>query len=163
MTQYSIASKFIAPLAVVAVLAGCAEGNIGTKEAIGTIGGAALGGWAGSAIGGHGDGRGVGIVLGTLIGGVAGNQIGRGLDKTDRLTAERTAQHTLETSRSGERNTWSNPDSGNSGYIVPKPAYEARNGSTCREYQQSITVGGRTEKAYGTACRQADGTWKIQS
>jgi len=31
----------------------------------------------------------------------------------------------------------------------------------CREYQQTITVGGRTERAYGTACKQADGSWKI--
>lgn len=146
-----------------ALVSGCADQNIGTKEGIGTLGGAALGGLAGASIGGNGDGRGVGIVLGTLIGGVIGNQIGRGLDKTDRLTAERTAQHALETSRSGERNTWSNPDRATGGYVIPKPAYQASNGSTCREYQQAITVGGRTEKAYGTACRQADGSWRIQS
>ena len=33
----------------------------------------------------------------------------------------------------------------------------------CREFQQTITVGGRTETAYGTACRQPDGDWKIVS
>jgi hypothetical protein len=31
----------------------------------------------------------------------------------------------------------------------------------CREFQQTITINGKTEKAYGTACRQADGTWRI--
>ena len=33
-------------------------------------------------------------------------------------------------------------------------------GEQCREFQQTITIGGKTEKAYGTACRQPDGTWK---
>jgi hypothetical protein len=31
----------------------------------------------------------------------------------------------------------------------------------CREFQQNIMIGGQPQKAYGTACRQADGTWKI--
>ncbi len=163
MIMTRIISKFMAMLGMVAFMSACADQNIGTKEAIGTLGGAALGGLAGASIGGHGDGRGVGIVLGTLVGGVIGNQIGSGLDKTDRLTAERNAQHALETSRSGVRSSWSNPDNGNSGYVIPKPAYQAGNGNTCREYQQTITVAGRSQQAYGTACRQPDGTWRIQS
>jgi surface antigen len=35
------------------------------------------------------------------------------------------------------------------------------NGLSCREFQQEITVGGKVEQAYGTACLQADGAWKI--
>ena len=31
----------------------------------------------------------------------------------------------------------------------------------CREFQQTITVNGKTENAYGTACLQSDGAWKI--
>jgi hypothetical protein len=31
----------------------------------------------------------------------------------------------------------------------------------CREFQQTVTVGGKTEQAYGTACRQPDGAWEI--
>ena len=31
----------------------------------------------------------------------------------------------------------------------------------CREFQQTVTVGGGTEQAYGTACRQPDGAWEI--
>jgi hypothetical protein len=31
----------------------------------------------------------------------------------------------------------------------------------CREFQQTVTVGGNTEQAYGTACRQPDGAWEI--
>jgi surface antigen len=39
--------------------------------------------------------------------------------------------------------------------------YQAANGTYCREYQQEITVGGKEQQSYGTACRQPDGTWKI--
>ncbi len=34
-------------------------------------------------------------------------------------------------------------------------------GRQCREFQQIITVGGRSERAYGTACLQPDGAWEI--
>ena len=33
----------------------------------------------------------------------------------------------------------------------------------CREYTKSVTIGGNEEEVYGTACRQADGTWEIVS
>ncbi len=41
------------------------------------------------------------------------------------------------------------------------PAYVARNGQLCREYQTTITVGGVAQPAHGTACRQADGSWRV--
>lgn len=31
----------------------------------------------------------------------------------------------------------------------------------CREYQTVITVEGRSQPAYGTVCRQPDGTWRL--
>jgi len=49
------------------------------------------------------------------------------------------------------------------GTVTPKPAYQTSSGQYCREFQQSITVGGQTQDAYGTACRQPDGTWKVVS
>ena len=140
------------------MLGACAE--VGTKEGIGSIAGAALGGWAGSQIG-SGEGRGIAIATGVILGGLFGNQIGKGLDKADRLEAERTGQRALEWNKSGQSSTWYNPDSGNSGSFTPKPAVQSANGQYCREYTQDITVGGRKETAYGKACRQPDGIWKI--
>lgn len=32
----------------------------------------------------------------------------------------------------------------------------------CREFQKKIIIDGRTEQAHGVACRQPDGTWKLQ-
>jgi hypothetical protein len=31
----------------------------------------------------------------------------------------------------------------------------------CREFQQTVTIGGRPQQAVGTICQQADGTWKV--
>lgn len=30
----------------------------------------------------------------------------------------------------------------------------------CREFQESVMIGGKPQRAYSTACRQTDGTWK---
>lgn len=32
----------------------------------------------------------------------------------------------------------------------------------CREYTQTFTIGNTTQKGYGTACLQPDGSWEIQ-
>jgi surface antigen len=70
-------------------------------------------------------------------------------------------QRALETLPPGQSLPWRNPESGNSGTVTPKAYYKADNGGYCREFQQTITVGGQTQQGYGTACRQPDGSWKI--
>lgn len=148
-------------LGLIAALIPLAACDYGNKEGLGTLAGAALGAWAGSAVDDSGSGGVVAVAAGTIIGGLIGNQIGRGLDKVDRMEAERTYQTTLETSPSGQANSWYNPDTGNSGSVVARPAYQASSGEYCREFTQTVNIGGRAEQAYGTACRQPDGTWKI--
>ena len=69
----------------------------------------------------------------------------------------------IENARTGETSTWKNPDSGHSGSITPTNTFQNANGQYCREYQQTINVGGQKEQGYGTACRQPDGSWKIVS
>lgn len=32
----------------------------------------------------------------------------------------------------------------------------------CREFTQTFTIGNKTQKGYGTACLQPDGSWEIQ-
>jgi surface antigen len=68
----------------------------------------------------------------------------------------------LEAGPSGHPARWINPDSGHYGSVVPQPAFQ-QGGLQCREYTQTINVGGRTEQAYGTACRQQDGSWQIRN
>ena len=131
------------------------------KQTIGTAGGAVLGGILGSKVGG-GNGQlwatGAGVVLGGLVGG----QIGASLDKADMAYAN-AANSRAHSAPIGETISWNNPQSGNSGTITPTRDGQSASGGYCREYQQTIYVGGRQETAVGTACEQADGTWRIVS
>jgi surface antigen len=100
--------------------------------------------------------------LGVILGGLVGGSVGASLDRADQQALQQSTQQALETGPSGQPVAWSNPDSGHYGQIVPARAYES-NGTYCREYQQTVVIGGQTQQAYGRACRQPDGTWKIQS
>jgi len=142
---------------------GAQQGGI-SKE----TGGAVIGGIAGGVLGsriGKGRGRTIATIAGAIIGGLAGGAIGKQLDERDKLLMARSTQDTLERGRSGQTSEWRNPDSGHSGTVTPKPAYQMRSGPNqgqyCREFQQTVSVGGKSEQAYGTACRQPDGSWKI--
>jgi surface antigen len=138
----------------------CEGNNYGQKQTAGAVLGGIAGGLLGSKVGG-GSGRLAATAAGTLLGVLIGSEIGKSLDRADRLYAARTTQGALETNQSGVTSSWSNPDSGHSGTVTPQPAYQSSSGQYCREYQQQISVGGRTESAHGTACRQPDGSWKI--
>ncbi|MDQ0531880.1 surface antigen [Azospirillum picis] len=150
--------KKVAPAVIIAVsLAGCSLG--GQKESVGTVGGAVAGGLIGSQIGG-GTGKLVATGVGTLLGAFIGKQVGSSLDKADAGYAE-TAARQAYSAPVGDRITWQNPQSGNSGAVVTTREGYSNTGTYCREFQQTVVVQGRTEQAYGTACKQADGTWKI--
>jgi surface antigen len=129
------------------------------KAVLGALGGAALGGGI-AALAGGGTGAIVGATLGgALLGGFIGNR----LDARDKQMATQAAQKAFESSQTGQPSVWNNPDTGNSGSITPTRTYQLANGTYCRQYEQTITVSGEQHQAYGTACRQPDGTWKIQS
>jgi len=160
-----LAQSRLARLGAVAALAiamsGCFEGQ-GDKQIGGAVVGAGLGGLAGSQIG-KGSGQMAAVGAGVLLGALLGSEVGKSLDRADMAYAARTQQQTLETAPSGTTQTWVNPDSGNSGSYTPVKTYQADSGQYCREYQQTVVVGGQTESAYGTACRQPDGSWKVVS
>jgi surface antigen len=92
--------------------------------------------------------------MGGLLGGVIGNR----LDARDKRLASEAAVKAFEQNRSGQASVWSNPDSGNSGSITPTRTYQLANGQYCREYTQTIVIGGEKNQTSGTACRQADGS-----
>jgi surface antigen len=97
-----------------------------------------------------------------LLGGLLGGAVGNALDQRDKQMAMAAAQRSFENSQTGSTTTWKNPDSGHSGSITPTRTYQTGTGEYCREYQQTITVGGEPQQSFGTACRQPDGSWKIQ-
>ncbi len=135
--------------------------GMGNKEGVGTLLGAVGGAAVGSQFGG-GTGRVVGIAAGTLLGAALGNQIGQSLDRADMNYYNQASQQALETAPSGRPVEWRNPDSGHYGTVVPTNTYTADSGQYCREFTQTVYVGGKAHKGYGTACRQPDGEWKIQ-
>lgn len=131
-----------------------------TKEDSGTLLGAIGGALVGSAVTNDSS---VGVALGTLAGAYIGRDVGRELDEADQQKMYETTQSSLETGVSGNSAQWYNPDTGNSGSVTPQPSYTDTEGQYCREYQQTVTIAGKPETAYGTACRQPDGSWKIVS
>jgi surface antigen len=162
MTRARVA-RSLALCALVLTATSCTQISEGVqnnpKAVLGSLGGAALGGGI-AALAGGGTGAIVGATLGgALLGGFVGNR----LDARDKQMATQAAQQAFEHSQTGQPTVWNNPDTGNSGTVTPTRTYQLANGTYCRQYQQTITVGGEQQQAYGTACRQPDGTWKIQS
>ncbi len=154
--------KALAPLAAAAlILAGCTN-DAGQKETAGTVIGAVAGAVLGSQVGG-GSGRLVAVAVGTLAGALIGNEIGKSLDRADRLAMAQ-AEQRAHTAPVGEKIVWNNPDSGNYGSVTPiRDGRNAQTSAYCREYQTTVVIDGREQSAFGTACQQPDGSWKVTS
>lgn len=137
-----------------------AGGQLRKQDVAGALG--AFGGaWIGSNVG-KGKGNIAAIAAGTLLGAYLGSEVGKSLDRADQAYLRNTNQQALEYNPVGTASSWNNPDSGNYGSITPTRTYETA-GQYCREYNQTINVGGQQQSGYGTACRQPDGSWQIQS
>ena|SRR3990167_3061635 len=137
-----------------ASLVGCTPGN---NVPGATIAGATAGGLLGSALF-HGPGAFAGVVGGALLGGIIGDQIGQAMDRQDRVNMQNAIVHTPI----NEEAQWTNPKTNVTYQVRPIKNYRSQ-GRYCREYQTRVQIGGEWKKAYGRACRQPDGTWKIVS
>lgn len=154
--------KAVVIFMTVALLGACAERGIGQKEGAGTLVGAGLGALAGSQIG-SGKGQMAAVAIGALLGAFAGNEIGKSLDKADQAKLSQAGEQ-ARTAPIGQTIDWSNPESGNRGTVTPtREGRHSGTGNYCREFRQTVTIDGKTEEAFGTACRQPDGSWKITS
>ena len=147
--------KLLGSLVLAVILSGCQ--NV-PKQDTGALLGAVVGGVVGNQFG-DGSGQVLATFAGAAIGAAAGASVGRTLDGYDYLRA----QSALETVPSGQQSVWVNPDTGAQVSVTPTRTFQTQKGQYCREYQTSAQVGGRTEHAYGTACRQPDGSWQIMN
>lgn len=136
---------------------GTCDRSLLSSEVVGTVAGAALGGFLGSKIG-KGSGQLAAVAAGTLLGAAAGNTIGRSMDATDQACFGRS----LEAAPDNQTVEWRNPDTAASYEVTPVRTFDEA-GRYCREYITEVTIGGEAEQAYGTACRQPDGAWEIVS
>ncbi len=150
--------KCIAITLLVATLGtGCAAIEANPKTTIGAVGGATLGGLIAGAAGANPAAIAASVIGGMLVGGLVGNL----LDERDRRLASEATQRALETAPTGQPVPWQNPDNGHSGTVKVTQTYQTASGTYCREFQQTVTIGGQPQSAFGTACRQPDGSWKI--
>lgn len=184
-------SKAVLGASVLALaLAGCANNGQGgiTQQQAGTAAGGAIGAVAGGLIGtqvGSGRGRTAAIIGGSVLGGLLGAGIGNRLTQEDQQYAAQNTVQTLNTAPPNQPVRWQNPQTGTYGETVAttpvyqqpyyydqqqqQPVYGTSYGQPqqfqdCRDYKQTIFVDNqRYETATGTACRQADGSWRIVS
>jgi surface antigen len=105
---------------------------------------------------GKGAGRTAAIIVGALIGSQVGKDIGASIDRTDEAKAQAALNRNQPT-------TWVNPDTNAEITVNPERTFQREDSRYCREYTTEIVVAGRTEKGYGTACKEPDGSWDMQS
>ena len=143
--------------AAVFILPGLTGCETTTHAQQGQVIGGVLGGVLGSQVG-DGSGQTAAIIIGTMAGSMIGRQIGESMDDVDRMkTAE-----ALNSNRTGQSTTWTNPDNGREYTVTPTRTYEEPSGAPCRDFQLDATVGGEPgQEVAGTACLQPDGSWKI--
>ena len=143
-------------LVALPLLGGCA-----TKMQTGTALGALTGGALAYGLGQDSSKKELWTVLGIGLGAMIGQSIGQQLDERDQYLMAQTFEFTMEKAPTNHRSQWENPDSGHGGTVTPTRTFDTGTGP-CREFTTTVSIGGHTEEAYGTACRQADGSWKIQ-
>jgi len=157
-------AKILVAVFLLAPLAACQGEQFNAPNISKETGGTVVGGLGGALLGnqiGGGSGRVVATIAGGLLGAYLGNSVGASLDRADMNYYDETSQTALERNKIGQTSTWQNPDSGHGGTVTPTRTFQSANNQYCREYTQTVNVGGKTERAYGTACRQSDGSWKI--
>lgn len=127
------------------------------RESVGAFLGGVVGAAVGSQVGSRED-RPLTVVAGTVIGVLVGRSIGRSMDAADQACTGQV----LERAADRQRVTWSNPNTGVRYQVVPTGTYRS-NGRYCRKYVTHAVFDGSTHTLYGTACRNADGSWQMNS
>jgi surface antigen len=167
--------------AVLALGAAVAPAQAQNKDLFGAL----LGGVGGAVAGaqfGKGTGQLVGVAAGTLLGAAVGHSVGQSLDRADAGYAGPGYTQSYSTGYAPtyyyepppRRHYRPRPV-----YYAPPPppayypphryygapaSYEpapAQPQQFCREYQSTITVGGRQVPGFGQACMQPDGSWQM--
>jgi len=146
-----------------AALSGCAQTadrlrTMNWMEIAGTLGGAAVGGYAGAQFGG-GWANTAFTAAGVLVGGGAGYMGARLMSERDQALHEETTQKALAEAAPGKLHRWQNPENGRSGMVRTVASYQRPDGSYCQQYRASVVFDDGVASGNGAACRQANGTW----
>lgn len=123
------------------------------RDALAVAFGAAGGGLLAAELA-DGDAR--AIVGGVLLGALFGSALSDGFGRADRGCVG----YAIEHAPSGQPVVWRDPNHGARYRFTPERSYQTEEGRYCREYTTVVVIGGREQSAYGTACRQPDGSWE---
>ena len=151
-----IVKKILSGCIISAIAIGLSGCEYWSKEDVGTATGAV----GGAAVGGllfGGDSQIPAMIVGGILGGALGNRIGHRMDQQDRARMSQAITRTP----TNHTAAWTNPDTGITYQVTPIRTYKTTRHRYCREYQTTVIINGEAQKAYGTACRQPDGSWKI--
>lgn len=77
----------------------------------------------------------------------------------DQKRAHESAQVKATTAPVGEQINWNS--GGATGSVTTVRDGTSTSGRYCREFQHQVTIAGKSQQAYGIACRQADGSWEV--
>ncbi|MFQ5953677.1 MAG: hypothetical protein ACE5JZ_01265 [Kiloniellales bacterium] len=129
-----------------------------------TLMGSLLGGAAGAGIGaafGGGKGAAIGGVSGLLLGALAGNAIGRERERYE-PPPQQGYYAPPPTYYGYQQPGYASTYGAAPAYTPPAPAQPpAYSANYCRDFSQKIIIDGVEQNAYGKACLQPDGSWRI--
>ncbi len=154
--------KKVAVLTAALVLASCANVKMTQGEALGTAAGALAGGLIGYQFGG-GIGQWLYTSAGAVIGAAGGYVVGNQMYPSDQAAYDRTARQALAGAEDGQILGWSNGETGNSGIFRPTRSFYLEGDRYCRDYRATFALQNDVLTGTGTACQQADGSWRVMS
>ena len=165
--------KKIAVILCILALTACAKWDVDLQNTnaggvAGAVVGALAGGFAGAEFGG-GLGQTLFIAAGAMTGASVGYEAGTIFYESDQAVYENNTRRALNTSINGKVSDWANPETGNSVIFIPTKTFIASNGRPCRSYRSTLALKPRGKLTgvithqNGTACKQADGSWRSAS
>ncbi|HJT06313.1 MAG TPA: RT0821/Lpp0805 family surface protein [Stellaceae bacterium] len=115
-------------------------------------------GGSGATVATVGAGTAADSIAGTLAGSYFGNRLGSQFDGPARQAAATAERRALADNAPAD---WSDPSSGTSGRVRPLRSFTDAAGRECREYSQTVNIGGRRHSDTGIACLQSAGNWSL--
>jgi surface antigen len=138
----------LAPIVLLTfVVFSCAAMQQTYQESPKALLGGVLGAGAGAGIAALAGGSPTVIVASALGGALIGGFVGHKLDRRDKQMAAQAATKAFEHNSAGQASVWNNPDTGHSGSITPTKTYQLATGQYCREYKQTIVIGGEPQQS----------------
>ena len=66
----------------------------------------------------------------------------------------------LDNNSNNQSTAWQGAQGRNSYKVTPVRTFSEGDGTRCRDFDTQATIDGRHQRIRGTACRQADGSWR---